>query len=91
LQTMHSKYKNFYRNVDFSYSNGKLQEVNLTTNGNSAFLAFIISYRIADYYSFPLKYKEQFLYDEQGNRIAKKVLVNDELFSEVNYLFSYKQ
>ncbi|MBL0145709.1 MAG: hypothetical protein IPP48_08085 [Chitinophagaceae bacterium] len=91
LRSINSIYKNLFRNVLFTYNNEKLEEVFLETNGNSAFLKFIISHRIDEYYTFPIKYLEQFGYDTKGNRISKKVFVNNELFSEVNYIVTYKK
>jgi|GEM_PF-1756610 len=90
LAAMSSRYNDFYRRVSFKYSDGKMQEVDLETNGNSGFLRFIINHKIAEYYTFPIQYKEQFGNDRHGNRTFKKVLVNNELFSEVNYLIKYK-
>jgi hypothetical protein len=90
LRTINSNYKNFYRNVLFFYKNDKLDEIFLETNGNSAFLKFMIHPKIDEYYTFPLKYSEQFVYDDKGNRISKKVFVNNELFSEVEYVVTYR-
>jgi hypothetical protein len=91
LRNIFSSYKNLFRNVLFIFNNGKLKEVHLETNGNSAFLKFLIPYKIDEYYTYPIKYLEQFTYDNHGNRIAKKIFVNNELFSEVNYLITYRK
>ena len=91
ISTMNTQFKNLYRNVVFTFADGKMQAVHVETNGNSAFLKFIMYYRIDEYYSYPLKYHEQFSYDKMGNRTSKKAFVNDELFSEVNYIITYKK
>jgi hypothetical protein len=91
LRNIKSNYKNLFRNTLFTYYDGKLEEVFMETNGNSAYLKFLISYRIDEYYTYPIKYLEQFAYDKKGNRISKKVFVNNELFSEVDYNITYKK
>ena len=92
LELMSVKFGRSYRNIEFRYSSNKIKEVNIKTNeGNSAYLKFWIDHRIQDYYSFPIVYQEVFSYDENGNRTSKKVYINKELFSEVEYKINYKK
>jgi hypothetical protein len=89
LDEMRSTYKSFVQNVHFSYVDRRMKTVYVETNGNSAFLRFMINFRIPEYYSFPIKYREEFEYDAVGNKISRKVFVNDELFTDVQYLIQY--
>ncbi len=92
LEQMRVTYGNTYRNVSFTYNNNRIKEVNLETNeGNNAYLRFWINHRIADSYTFPIRYQEVFSYDAYGNRTAKKVFVNKELFSETEYKINYRK
>lgn len=89
LETMNVQQDSSYRNIQFEYLNNKIKKINMETNSNSI-LKFSINYRIADYYKFPITYQEVFDFDQSGNLISKKMYVNNELFSEFEYVFLYK-
>ena len=61
----------------------------MEANDNS-YLKFLINSTIATYYKFPIIYQEVFDFDQSGNLISKKIYVNNELFSEFEYVFVYK-
>ncbi|MEL6866156.1 MAG: hypothetical protein AAFP19_17135 [Bacteroidota bacterium] len=92
LKSVKVRYGESYRNINFEYIDKKINRVRIETNqSNNAYLHHWIDHRIANTYPFPIKYKEEFDYDQYGNRISKKVFVNDELYSEVNYQIIYRQ
>lgn len=85
-------YKTQYRNIQFSYEDGKIKQITIVTNeSNSAYLRHWISSKISQYYSFPITYCEVFDYDAYGNKVSRKDFVNDELFSETEYVIHYKK
>lgn len=88
---MDVRYKDFFRNIDFEYANeNHILQVTIKTNiATSAYLKHWISPKIQDYYHFPIEYKEIFDYDKHGNRISKKIIVQEELFSDIHYLIEY--
>ena len=87
---MKVKYKEFYRDVHFKYKKGKIQQVDVSTNrGNSAYLRHWMDHRIGDAYTFPVTSTEIFEYDDEGNKIAKKVFVNEELFVQHDFVIEY--
>jgi hypothetical protein len=89
LRIMKTKHKDAYRDVQFTYDGVRLKRVHLATNSNTGALRFLISHRIDEYYKYPITYREEFTYDAKGNRVSKKMFVNDEVWGEVEYLFEY--
>ncbi|KAF2510166.1 hypothetical protein EYY60_11690 [Flavobacterium zhairuonense] len=89
LKTMNVQKNSSYQNIQFEYWNDKIKKINIEANDNS-YLKFFINSRIADYYKFPITYQEVFDFDQLGNLISKKIYVNNELFSEFEYVFLYK-
>lgn len=91
LKSVNVKYKELYRNIDFEYnSNNFIKQVTVDTNKiNSAYLRHYMNYKIEDFYSLPIEYREMFDYDKNGNKISKRVYVNNELFSETIYVIEY--
>jgi hypothetical protein len=91
LETMEVSFGNLYRNLQFEYLSDKIKKITVETNGNSAYLRTWMPYRIPDFYSFPLTYSEVFDYDDFGNKIARRIYVNDELFSETEFIIKYQK
>jgi hypothetical protein len=83
-----------YRDVEFKYINGRIDEVLVTTNRvMSAYLRHWLHLDINEFVELgtnPILVRDVFEYDENGNRIAKRTYLGDELFSEVLYLLSYQ-
>jgi hypothetical protein len=90
LEAMKVTFGSLYRNLQFEYLADKIKKITVETNGNSAYLRTWMPYQIPDFYSFPLTYSEVFEYDDIGNKIARRIYVNDELFSETEYFIKYQ-
>lgn len=91
LQTMNVSYDGRFRNIEFIYKEDRLKEVKGKTNNiNTAYLHFRIDFRIRDYYSAPIQFKEFYEYDKHGNRTSKKIYINKDLYSEVEYKMIYR-
>ena len=92
LSMIKVNYDKSFRNIQFEYLADKIKKVNIETNdGNNAYLKFWIPSKISTYYQFPLTYQEIFDFDQAGNVISKKMYVNNELFSEFEYVITYKK
>ena len=89
LTKMKSTFKTYYRNVEFEYVDDKIKEIHINTNQPKNDLKHWINYKIKNHYTFPISSKEIFEYDEHGNIISKKVYVNNDLFSDTQYVISY--
>ncbi|WP_281310120.1 energy transducer TonB [Flavobacterium flavigenum] len=89
LKTMNVQKNSSYQNIQFEYWNDKIKKINMEASDNS-YLKFFINSRIVNYYKFPIIYQEAFDFDQSGNLISKKIYVNNELFSEFEYVFLYK-
>lgn len=89
LKTMNVQKNSSYQNIQFQYWNDKIKKIDMEVNDNS-YLKFFINSRIADHYKFPIIYQEVFDFDQSGNLISKKIYVNNELFSEFEYVFLYR-
>lgn len=91
LETMKVTFGDLYRNLDFKFVDNKIQTIIVQTNGHSAYLKTWMPYGMKDNYSFPITYKEVFEYDDYGNKIAKRIYVGEELFSETEFLIEYRK
>lgn len=90
ISKMRVEYKSFYREVDYEYSGQKIISINVITNTeNSAYMKFWTSTFGHYIDKMPFTYKEVFDFDDKDNLIRKKILINDELINEVNYIIEY--
>ncbi|WP_420573676.1 hypothetical protein [Kordia sp.] len=82
LSKINVKRNEHYRNVDYTYTNNKLQKMTVVTNYNS-----VMKIRLhSTIYSakMPATYEEFYTYDEKGRIKSTKIYVNNELQAEYN-------
>lgn len=90
LQDMNVTYKDNFRDVHFEYKKGKKSRVLIKTDIlNSAYLKYWIVSSVNSYYDLPIDYEETFIYDSKGNITNKKISINGELESNVDYVIEY--
>lgn len=90
LKMMHVEYDTLFSNVKFEFADSRLKKITVNTNGYSPYLRVHLNYRIQDYYQFPITNMIVFEYDRFGNKTSRKSFVNDELFTETEFLIKYR-
>jgi hypothetical protein len=90
LIKMRATYKDKYRNVEFTYDGDRMTHIKVVSNStSSAYLIFWVPYGINTIDGKEYEFEEQRFYDEHGNIILKKQLVNGELYKEILFGVEY--
>jgi hypothetical protein len=91
LESINATYDGHYRNATFIYNEQeKLLEILIETDLRSTSKLKTWMHPKADYSGYPIKYKEQFEYDEYGNIKSNKKFANEKLILEIEYIMKYK-
>ena len=88
LQKITSSFGDFNMEVQFEYNDFDVKEITVNTNSNSAYLKFYIPLGL-DNITYPIVYKEKFVYDEKHNLVSKQQFIGNDLIRETVYLVKY--
>ncbi|MGV3597528.1 MAG: hypothetical protein ACO1PI_06635 [Bacteroidota bacterium] len=90
LIKMKATCKDKFRNVEFTYDGDRITNIKAVSNTtNNAYLIFWIPYGIRAVDGEEYEFEEQRFYDEYGNIILKKQLLNGELYKEILFRIEY--
>ncbi len=91
LREMNIVYGESFRDVVFEYENEWLKSLKARTNtGNSAYLRLFFLQPLGMESNAEMDYREEFEYDEKGNRVSRKVWINSKLHQNTQYIIVYR-